>query len=222
MQYALIFLALFLASCCSKTLDPEDTRYAHRQLMEVPSDDLTWAVEQVAAELKYERRLRLENAMVCRSIDSPMLRLEFTTQNIMELCEARELLVDVVERFLYRLNTDYIDPEFRPAPYTSDNLEIYINFESYYTMYADRFYIGWVCLEDGEAYYYASTLKNNKLAFWHKHQEPYFKSKSIARAHTEAEKVYKRTHQPPASALRGELYRGTVEEKRRVPLPFNP
>lgn len=220
MRNALIFIILCsLTSCCciTPTMTPEDTRYAHRQLIERPTDDLTWTVEQVTTELKYERRLHLENAMYCSGIDGPMIRLEFITQNIMELCEARELLVDVVERFLFRLNSNYIDPDLRPEPFTSDNLEIYINFESFYVLYVDRFYIGWVVLEDGECYYYASNLKNHKLDFWGAHQEPYFKSKSIAHAQIEAEKEYKRIHPGPTSALKGDLYR-FPEARRGIPL----
>lgn len=209
MRNVLLLILFSLTGCCcfEHEMTPEEGRGAHRQLIERPSDDLTWTVEQVAAELKYDRRLHLENAMFCNGVDGPILHLEFITQSILELCDARQMLVDVVERFLYRLNSNYLDPSFKPEPFTANNLEIYINFESYYVLYVDRFYIGWVVLEDGEAFYYASTLKNNKLAFWHAHVEPYFKSKSIAMAQIEAEKHYRMTHPGPPSALKGELYR---------------
>lgn len=212
MHYFWFFLLLFSSSCCcfnSPTPPQEDPRwkYAQRFRQERPTDDLTNAVEMYATELKYEHRLHLENAMVCTHEGIPSIRLEFITQHILELCEARQLLVDVVEGLLVKLNTDYIEPELRPFPFTADQLEIYIDFESFYLEYDDPMYIGWVVLEDGIAFYYAANLKNEKLDCWQSHWEPYYKSRSITYAQRTAEREYHLRHPEPSSSLQGEMFR---------------
>lgn len=197
--------------CCTTTHEPpnEDPhwKYAHRYLKEQPTDDLTFAVESYAATLKYDHRLHLENAFACMGEHGTKIHLDFITQHILELCEVRHLLVDVVEGLLYKLNSDYISPDIRPWPFTADMLEITIDFESFYVKYDDQMYIGWVVLEDGVAFYYQSNLRNEKLDCWRQHVEPYYKSKSISMAQRQAEKEYQMAHPHAPSVLRDEWFR---------------
>lgn len=215
MRYLLTALMLFgLSSCCffnnscneCEESFPEDWMYEGRFRKDRPTEDLTFAVEEYAAELKHEHRLYLEDCMVCWSPDGAKIRLEFITQHILELCPARELLVDVVEGLLYRLNTNYIPEDLRPIPFTADNLELYIRFESFFGKFVDPFYIGWIALEQGISYFYAFTLENPKLDVFHTRWEPYYKSLTIVKAQRAAEKEYRMTHPEPINPLHNDLF----------------
>lgn len=198
MRLLLLFSTLFFLMGCSCFREPpsqDPWLYANRVHQEFPTDDITAIVEGLVAELKYEKRLRYQSGMICVGEHGPKLRLEFVSQNLLpEVCRAREFLVAIVEELLYRLNHRFVDPKLRPEPYTSANLELYIKFESFYGVYCDPYYIGWIALENDVAFYYAFTLDNFRLNSWDKHSEPYFKSKSIANAQIEAEKLYRLQH----------------------------
>ncbi len=211
MRYFWFFvLLLSMSGCCHMETPPtEDPDWTprHRVLQERPTDDLTFAVESYAATLKYDHRLHLDNAFACIGDHGTTIHLDFHTQHILELCEVRMLLVDVVEGLLFKLNSDYIPPEQRPFPFTADMLEITIDFESFYVKFNDQMYIGWVVLEDGIAFYYQSNLRNEKLDCWKSHFEPYYKSRTIAMAQRQAEKDYQMSHPHAPSALKEDLYR---------------
>jgi hypothetical protein len=196
MRFLLLLTPLiFLMGCSRGPVSQDDWIYANRVQHEFPTDDITSIVEDYVVELKHEKRIRYESSMICVGDGhGPKLRLEFISQNLMMLCEAREFLVEIVEEFLHRLNTRYVDPLLRPEPFTSANLELYIKFESFYGVYCDPYYIGWIALENDMAFYYAFTLDDFRLNSWDKHSEPYYKSKSIARAQIAAEKGYQLTH----------------------------
>lgn len=194
MSRCLSILMLVLAFTSCRRLPPNEVDYKDRVLMQFDTDEFSQVVWDYVTELKYDRRLHLENAMVCFDGHSK-LRLQFSTQLIIEMCEARELLVDVAEGLLDKINHNKgVASLLDPYPLTADQLEIYIDFQSYYGLYADPFYIGWVVLEDGMAYYYAFTLKNTKLNSWEVRSEPYFKSRSFVFFEREAEKKYKEAH----------------------------
>lgn len=210
---SLLFLLTLLAGCYPKHVPPQrDPKWlANREVLkERPSDALTFAVEEYAVGLKYDKRLHLEHAYACVNEEGPIIKLEFITQHILELCEARQLLVDVVEGLVDKLNTNYIEEEFRPYPFAANQIELKIIFESFYVIYDDPMYIGEIVLEDGMSYFYAANVKNDKLDCWDAHQEPYFKSASIAHAQRTAEKEYKMAHQKPASALGKDIYRPEI------------
>lgn len=198
----LIFLlasTLLLCGCMKHNNGPDtDWMYADRVRVDFATDDATMIIQQFVTELHYEKRLNLESAFMCIGDHGQKIRIEFTTQALLMLCEARELMSDIVEGVLYNINTKLVDPVQKPQPYTSADLEIYIKFESFYGEYDDPFYIGWIAMEENMVYYYAFNLDNRKLRSWSTHYEPYPKTKSIAHAQREAEKEYKLSHKKPS------------------------
>jgi len=192
LRHLLTIILLFSLTGCVKP-NPEFS-VDDRVLIFDNTDDMSQLIWGYATELKYEKHLRLEQSYVISGENHSTIHIEFSTQDILELCEARQLLVDVVEGLLDRVNNSAVAFSLEPDPFTADHLEIYIDFESYYGLWTDPFYIGWVALEGGMSYFYAFTLKYKDLDFWHSRYEPYFQSKSFALFQRAAEQQYEKAH----------------------------
>lgn len=77
-------------------------------------------------------------------------RLFFRSQRILDVPQTRDLIVDVVEGYLQRLNAN---PQL-PTLFTPENLYIAIEFESYAIKYLDTSYVARILLQNGYVYYY--------------------------------------------------------------------
>lgn len=200
----LLLLGISLSGCVWRPFSDIWREYVHDHPVHKPdpillmenADDVSEVIWGYASELRYDKHLRLEKSWVCTSdIDGKStIHIEFSSQDILELCEARQLFVDVIEGFLDRINNKGIMASFEPSPFTANNLEIYIDFQSFYGEYVDPFYIGWVTLQDGIVYYYAFTLKDHKLDTWNFTYETYAQSKSFALYQRAAEEEYRLSH----------------------------
>lgn len=158
-----------------------------------------------ATELQHTKFLRLEYSWVYFDHDIGSIHLEFSTQNIMEVREARQMLVDVVDGLLTQWNNDPIIAAQIEKPFTERDVNIYINLESFWGFYGDPFYVGWLVLEDGITYLYAYDTKDRLINYWHSRVEPFFKSRQYVRIERAAEERYKKTHAPaPNTYLRKE------------------
>ena len=173
---------------------PTGPMYRNRVLKEIDTEDFSEVIIPYSVELRYEKRLHLQQSYVLYAGADPKIRLQFISQDILELCQARALLVDVVEGLLGRLNLIVGGSKIFPKKITPADLEIYIDFESFYCKYCDPMYIGWIALEDSMAYYYAYNVKDYTRDFWQKRVEPYFKSLSFAAIKQRAEVDYELAH----------------------------
>lgn len=166
-----------------------------REMIFVNNPEFSAILWDYATELKYDKHLHLEHSYVCADENHVKVRLEFISQDILELCEARILLVDLVEGLLERINDDPVYAFF-PAPYplTPDQLEIYIEFESFHGKFVDPFYIGWMILEKGMTYFYAFNIKDQDNDTWNYRYETYEQSRTFANDQRQAEEKYHQTH----------------------------
>ncbi len=133
-----------------------------------------------AVKLKYEKGLKLVDSVVYHDWYLNRVRLDFSTMNIMDLCETRELLVDVVEGLLERLNDNSIimnDAASRPM--TACDLEIYINFESFFSEYVDPTYMGIVCMKDGIVRYTTGESRRPSPPRWKERMEYYWQTRNF-------------------------------------------
>jgi hypothetical protein len=122
------------------------------------------------------------------------IRMEFICMDLLEVREARMLLVDLVEGLLTELNQNPIlGPEFITYPLSPGQLEIYIDMQSYYGIYIDPYYVGWIKLEKDTAYYYAFDQKIDGLNYWDYRIEPYSKSRELVVQERAAEDLFKQT-----------------------------
>lgn len=148
--------------------------------------------------LKHDKHLYLEDSQVCNG--GELIKLSFRSQQSLELCEARQLIVDVVEGFLTQLNGKQTYTDFNPS-----NLKVTIDFQSFHGAYIDRSYIGWLVMEKELTYYYAFDIKCSQLSVKHTFTdgfrmrvEPYSLSLSYATSENDAELEYVLRHPKPA------------------------
>lgn len=159
----------------------------------VDSDEMTWIVQKVAAKWKHQdyRRIRLEHSHASYSDTFTQVHLEFSSQEILEVDQARNLLVDMTEDLLREINTNaIIADELSPYPFSADQLHIEINFETYIGEYVDPYYIGCVELKNGFAYYYAFDEKDQDWYNWHARVESYSKTREVSMLSRAAEKQF--------------------------------
>jgi hypothetical protein len=174
-----------------------------------------------AINLQHDMKLKLEESTVHYGGNGTYIAgmcLSFTSQSILELREARGMLVDIAEGLLESVNTD---PELGPLvsgyPLSSNDIEICIKFQSYFGLYVDKAYIHWMVLQDGRSYFYAFDLTNEfniwdrDCECWHERVEPYYKSRQIIMIERAAEKAYQEKHPKPKSLFSSDRYQGSLE-----------
>ncbi len=193
-QAFMAVLFLFTTGCSPNSypfFSDEASTVRSGPLFQIDSVELTYVLQEFTTELKYNKHLILEQAKAFYDDGIHGLQLEFITQNIMEMCEARDLIVDLTEDLLSRINlNDDIASQLTSAPLLPKNLEIYITFESYFGRYIDPNYIKWICLEDGLVTYYTFDVEDVEKRCWHSRHETYETSRRISRAEESAEEQH--------------------------------
>lgn len=103
--------------------------------------------------------------------------MSFRTQRLVKVCEARDIIVHLVEGFLERVNGDPMLPLYvNNFPFSPENLKINIEFESFFGKYVDAEYMARVKLEDGIVFYYANSAIDPNDSIWEQRVEPYEKA----------------------------------------------
>jgi hypothetical protein len=174
----------------------------------IHSEEATRIVQEFSVDMEHKKNLHLERAKTCFDEEGiKTVQLDFISQDLIELCEARKLIVDLTENLLERLNQDIIlGPEFASFPLRPENLELYITYESYFGQYVDPIYIYWICLEDGVVNFYTWELEYDPNQCWHCKKEAYATSREIVVYQREAEQKYQEEHAPPPSIFGSERY----------------
>jgi hypothetical protein len=178
----IIPLLLFSVACsCSPFSSPETHRLPSgaydTYTQKVDTIPFSEVIIPYAVELQHTKRLRFEDSKVYFDDFVGRVRVIFSSQEILELCEARDLLVTVVEGLLERLNaTPSVVENFDHFPITADDLELYFSFESFDIEYNDGTYIAWMSLHDGFVRYINGLVKNPRIDFWDARIEAYSKS----------------------------------------------
>ena len=176
-------------------------------ILEVNSTELTSLIQDYTVGLKHDEEVNLEQAKIYLDGGIHTIHLEFITQRILDMCEARELIVSMTENLLSRLNLNpVLGPQLSSYPFSPDQVEIYITFESYYGRYVDTYYIHWVCLEDGVVTYYTWDLEDGSKNCWHSRKESYETSREIATYQELAEEEYALQHEPSTKVFGNKRY----------------
>jgi hypothetical protein len=179
---------------------------ANYWVKKIDSPEVTYVVQNYMARMKHDKHLRLEIASCYYSDYINTIRLEFISQDVIEVGEARGLLVDLVEGLLAELNQNPIlASQFVTYPFGPRNLEIFINFESFHGYYIDPYYVGWVALDGGWSYFYAFNTRDQDVGFWDYRCEPYYKSREYVVFERQAEERYLDEHAKPTN-LQEEQY----------------
>lgn len=209
-----ILLSLNLTSCHSRRMTPPDPI--------ISNEDVMWAILPYAINLQHDKKLILEDSKIHYGpLGSSITKisLDFSSQSILELREARGLLVDVVEGLLDAVNNDpTLGLPLEAMPVSVNELEICFKFESYHGLYVDKRYVHWIKLEDNTSFFYAFDLTNEfdiwdrDCECWHQRIEPYNQSRQIVMIERVAEEAYAELHHKPESTtFTGESYSGKAD-----------
>jgi hypothetical protein len=210
MKYIILLLsAFFLTGCCCGGTDslPQDPPVLYKK---IESEEMSWLTAQLAVKWEKELSLKIENSAIYYGNSIHTVRYELTSMAILDVKEARERLVDVVEDILSGVNRNPIlSEELFSYPLAPENLEIYIDFKSFYNIYVDAAKVGFISLENGISKFWASDVKNYQFYDWHTRIEPYFRSRETVQLERAAEEQYAEEH----ADYSYEVMRGTLRQQ---------
>ncbi|MBA3817030.1 MAG: hypothetical protein H0X29_11040 [Parachlamydiaceae bacterium] len=212
MRFIFLMLLTLVLTSCSAIPDwmapTPPWKRVKKVIPVIHSEEATSVVQRYAVQMEYENNLHLEHAKTCYNEEGiTKIQLEFITQDLIELCDARKLIVDMTENFLGKLNQDTIlGPEFAAFPMRPENLEIYIVYESYFGKYVDPRYLYWINLEEGTVSFYTWELKYDANRCWKCKKEAYGTSREIVLYQHAAELEYEDLNPPKKSAFGSERY----------------
>lgn len=181
----LMFLTTIFASCQRKVVGTGPW------VKKIDSEELSKIVINFSVKMKIDKHLELEDSWAEYDDYITRLCLQYSSQRLLTLYDARLLMVELVEELLYRINNNTIVSfEIDTFPFTANDLDVKITFESYYGRYVDEQYIGLAWLQAGCVHFYAFDRKDTSLngIDWDHHRfEPYTKSRELALIKKEAD-----------------------------------
>lgn len=165
-------------------------------IISIHCEEITNIINEVSVDFEHKKFLYIDNAKTFYNEEGiHTIQLQYHTQETLDPCEARELIVDLVDALMKKLNDNvYLVPEFSHLSFLPSNFEIYITFSSYVIRYIDPYYIKYICLEDGIVTYYAGDLDDNDKDCWHTRKESFKTSRELAISRRNAEAAYKKKH----------------------------
>ena len=163
----------------------------------IDSEEISKIVINFSTKMKVDKHLELEDSWAAYDDYITKICLQYSSQRLLTVYDARLLIVELVEEFLYRLNNNTIvSYELDHFPFSADDLDVKITFESYYGRYIDEQYVGLTWLQAGCVHFYAFDRKDTSLngIDWDHHRfEPYTKSRELALIKREADLPYTNT-----------------------------
>lgn len=174
----LMVLAALCTSCQTTTVGTGPW------VQKIDSEELSSIIINFSTKMKIEKHLELEDSWAAYDDYITKICLQYTSQRLLTVYDARLLMVELVEDLLYRLNNNSIVSfELNRFPFTARDLDVKITFESFYGRYIDEQYVGLVWLQAGCVDFYAFDRKDASLngIDWDHHRfEPYSKSRELA------------------------------------------
>lgn len=187
MRLILSFLSimLFFSGCTPKAKPMTRCGYSPE------SEEITNIIISVSRELQEEHDLFLYDSRVIFDEKIKKIRIDYTSQQSVELCEAREILVDIVDKMNERLNGHAtLRAAFSHRPSSYRDLEIHVTFESFFNKFVDPSYMAYIILENGWSFFYSSELNISYTDVWMQKVEPFYKTQQFVKFSREAEIPY--------------------------------
>lgn len=160
-------------------------------IKKIDSEEVSKIVINFSTKMKKDKHLELEDSWVAYNDHISKICLRYTSQRLLTVYDARLVMVELVEEFLERLNNNtVVSFELAHFPFTADDIDVKINFESYFGIYVDPLYVGLAWLHAGCVNYYAFDYKDRSLQSidWSNFRfEPYSKSRELALLKKEAD-----------------------------------
>jgi hypothetical protein len=190
-----MLLVLLVLSSCS-----------YRVVQQINSDEVSRAIIVFSEKLKYEKHLDLDDSLICYDKHINRIRLDYSSMDILYLCDSRPVLVDLVEEFLERINGNLQIASSLAAPLTPENLEIYIRYISFYNKYVDENAVSLITLRNGIANYIAGDAFECTKHCWHRRREYYYQSRNYVNFQRQGETLYKPRPGKKPSVLKDERF----------------
>jgi hypothetical protein len=201
----MLFTALMMSGCRPKVV------HTGPWVKKIDSEAISRIVINFSRKMKAEKHLELEDSWAEYNDYITRLCLQYSSQRLLTVYDARLIMVELVEDFLYRLNNnEIVSFELDHFPFTADDLDVKINFESYYGRYCDELYVGLAWLQAGCVHFYAFDRKDDLIDWDHHRFEPYTKSRELALLKKEADLPFvekMNAEAPKASMLMYERYK---------------
>jgi hypothetical protein len=147
-------------------------------------------VQVFAQKMKYEHDLFLEDSVVYFDESIHRFRLDFSTQNIMTLCQGRVLIVDLVEDFLSFLNGNGALLANRKTEFFPGDVEIYITFTSFYSVYNDINRLGLITMRNGLTHFFSRSTFDFDRDHWKRRSEFYWQSRAIVEGQRDGREAF--------------------------------
>lgn len=162
-------------------------------------------VQLFAQKMKYEKFLMLEDSQVYYDQSIHRFRLDFTTQSILTLCQARKLLVDVVDDFIAYVNAN-AELTINRGPFTECDLELFITPTTYYGVYTDVNRVGLITMRNGISHFFSFATLDPDRDHWKKRSEFFWQSRTIVEFQRQGEEQYGPQPRSTPSALEDERF----------------
>ncbi len=182
-RFILLTLLLMLSGCGSMSYWSDE-----EEVVTIPSADpyvqktVMTQVAPYSLELKSLYNVVLQRSNIENRDGELLVWLDFETMDIMTIDDARDLVVNLTEGLLLRLNQQQVLRDLTSnGEVTEYNLFINIRFDSFFAVHIDPLYLGRLVLDEGEVFYYAQTgtYRGRDLKVHHHHRELYLVSKEI-------------------------------------------
>ena len=211
------------AFLCFVTMLCSCLRVGEVWVQKIDAEEAMRTVLLYATKLEHDERLYLEDSFVVYDDFIYKFHLEFITQKVLDVKEAREMLVDTVEGFLARVNdSPEMQRQIFEIPFTADNVNVCIYPETFYGKYVDERRVGWIILRNGIATFYAWDTFDKSKDFWHSRSEYYWQSRNIVKFQREGEELYEAMKGPRKKrALADEQYLPKEDNKQLPQAPEN-
>lgn len=179
-------LLIIAAFCGCGTSQPPKMEKA------IDATEVSRQILTYSEKLRFQKHLQLEDSVVYYNSKINRIRLDFSSMDVLDIWEARALLVDLVDEFLERINGNaIIYRDLGTFPFTASDLEVYIYFKSFYNHYVKLDSIGMISLKQGIASYIASDGFDCEGPCWRKRNEYYFQSRNFITFKRQGEALYK-------------------------------
>lgn len=184
--FLLLPLILFSLACSRASVDESDEIEAEEEqlkegyLFKIENEAFTDALFPYVLSLEHSKGLRPEFIFICYDFEVNKIRIILSSQQILEIKQARRWMVDIVEGLVDEVNSyPTLVDSHGGLPYDPNDLEIYVNFESFYGVYCDPTFVGTMVLNNGVIHYSAFGVKNPKLDKWGCRIERYALAKQL-------------------------------------------
>ncbi len=177
----LSLLALSVTACCGYKNPLR--QYPFKSYYQKPTEAVTEEFDYDAVidivfgwgvQVRAETGIRLTNSCVVYDGKIKKVRMEFVTQKIHELQDARRTIVYIVEGILNRVNSYYgIAGDLKHRPFGPEDLQIIVTYESFEGIFVDPEYNGRITLINGEVIFSTAGIYDSQLDRFGCKHEPY-------------------------------------------------